>query len=252
MTNKKRTMVEHPLEIPFEFLAKKPKVFHRNIRIFSLWNEGYSQILIGKIVSISNRQVGTILRGESEFRLNRRKSQIWQKTHSDYLIEYGRQWRHENKKYLEEYHREYNKTKRKPYSYRDVYPERHRLYMERTREHRNAVRRKWLKTDMGKAYKKRIRKIRAKHQGVVQGYVPDDVDDILLNRQNYICGLCDNYMDESESITLDHIIPVTRKDSLECICNMRMVHLQCNSRKNNRLDTEIPENYFQDRYVYKG
>ena len=234
-----RKQIDRPIQIPFDFLAQTSKTFNRNVRIYSLWNKGYTMTSIADILGISRGQIGKILRGKGGLEHRQQYGKQWKKDNAAIVSQYNKSYYNSNIEYMKE----------KNQRFVEQNPDYHSTYIRNRREHYNGLVRKWSHTPKGQISRRRTKRLRrAKRKGLVLGYVPENIDSVLFENQIGICVLCSYPMSTEEVLEIDHIIPLSREGSMECICNLQLTHRSCNRRKLNRLELELSSDFFSVKY----
>jgi 5-methylcytosine-specific restriction endonuclease McrA len=121
--------------------------------------------------------------------------------------------------------RDYYRAKSK--EWRELHPERFRerkkVWSQKNRLQENA----------------RLRVLNAQRRRVMKAdAIFEEVDyNEILERDNYICHICDGYVDPSQ-LQFDHVIPLDRGGE-HTMDNVKVAHALCNQMKGNRLLEEL-------------
>jgi 5-methylcytosine-specific restriction endonuclease McrA len=164
----------------------------------------------------------------------------WLLANPDYHANYRRTHREERKAYNARYQQEHQIERA---AYKAAYDAEHAeekaeytaQYQKDNRDQTNAKTARWrIAHPEAKRASEARRRVR-KYQGVVE----DFLDTEIFERDNYICGLCNEVIDREfpsrhpMSVTLDHILPIS-KGGHHTRANVQAAHFVCNMRKGNR------------------
>ena len=195
----------------------------------------------------------------------KRVKKLWQDEHIEQCRKYRRDWRNRNIKHCREYDKKYeenrgdrleyfkkyykdNKEKmnekydqwnKEHLAHRKEYHKRYdNQYLILNRERIYAHHRQWTKTEKGKMVKQRgniARRVR--NNNIINNLTLQEWLDIL-EEYNYRCAYCGCEFDEDTLPTKDHVIPISKgghntKENVVPACQ------SCNSRKNNKIISEV-------------
>lgn len=138
--------------------------------------------------------------------------------------EYMKQWRKDNPEYFKNY---WQKNKEK------ISEQQKKWYINNV-EHKKKYKRKWNKTETGKANNQRGNiKRRAKFKEIINTLTFDEWLNIL-KKYKYRCAYCGKKFDLFDRPTRDHIIPLTKggdniKENIVPACQ------SCNSKKYDKI-----------------
>ena len=136
----------------------------------------------------------------------------------------GKQWRENNPEYSKQY-RQRNKER---------ILGNNRLYRQKNKEQIKEYSRKWLKTDMGKAYNQRKEVIRqTREREIINTLTSQEWIDIL-KEYHFRCAYCGCEFTLFNKETRDHVIPISKggdniKENIVPACQ------SCNSKKWNKI-----------------
>ena len=220
-----KKITERPLFIPFAELFDSPKTFSRNVLIFKLWNEGWLQKDIAKRTRTRQVNVSHILRYYTN---STYRKEIQEKANKHYHLDIEKN-RESRRKYASEHKEDARKRSIKFYERNPDYE---------SRPHRKKFRSEWKKENKERV-NITVRRRRALIKKGFQGYVPDNLIKLLMEKQKELCVLCGDIL--TYKIEVDHIIPVTSERTIECICNFQLTHSICNRSKLGKILPEYEE-----------
>ena len=252
---KTTSKLERPLHIPFAKLFDK-RNFTRNVLIFKLWNDGLTQIEISKRMNLSKNVVSRVLnqyqssnhyyqdnkeritiqrkeRYYSDIEATRERNRELYAINADEKRAYNRKYHHVHKDEINSKKRQYH------YENKEQINARKRAYHHTNKDQIRERKRLYYQEHPEKQLIKRNRR-RAYEASAFIGYIPESIKEILYKKQEGLCIGC-NLPLEDDIITLDHKIPLATERSIDCICNLQLMHKSCNSSKMAKILPEYEE-----------